>query len=55
MCVSELNIVDLAGSERGASEKSLRFIEGTNINKSLLTLIRVIKALADSSGHVPYR
>nr|GME02379.1 125 kDa kinesin-related protein-like isoform X1 [Ipomoea batatas] len=65
-CVSEgvelikcgkLNLVDLAGSENilrsGAKEGRAR--EAGEINKSLLTLGRVINALADHSGHVPYR
>ncbi|CAH9078298.1 unnamed protein product [Cuscuta epithymum] len=53
----KLNLVDLAGSENilrsGAKEGRAR--EAGEINKSLLTLGRVINALADHSGHVPYR
>ncbi|VFQ94815.1 unnamed protein product [Cuscuta campestris] len=53
----KLNLVDLAGSENilrsGATEGRAR--EAGEINKSLLTLGRVINALADHSGHVPYR
>ncbi|KAC9683460.1 hypothetical protein E3N88_45405 [Mikania micrantha] len=53
----KLNLVDLAGSENilrsGAREGRAR--EAGEINKSLLTLGRVINALVDSSGHVPYR
>ncbi|KAK9068491.1 hypothetical protein SSX86_012605 [Deinandra increscens subsp. villosa] len=53
----KLNLVDLAGSENilrsGAREGRAR--EAGEINKSLLTLGRVINALADHSGHVPYR
>lgn len=53
----KLNLVDLAGSENilrsGAREERAR--ETGEINKSLLTLGRVINALVDHSGHVPYR
>lgn len=49
---ARIRLVDLAGSERanstGATGQRLR--EGSNINKSLTTLGRVISALADSSG-----
>ena len=60
---SDINLVDLAGSERvdktGATGERLQ--EGTNINKSLSTLGKVITALAKkadggSKGDmVPYR
>lgn len=63
---ARIRLVDLAGSERanatGATGQRLR--EGSNINKSLTTLGRVIASLADDSlkdehsGHstvVPYR
>jgi kinesin family member 11 len=53
----KLNLVDLAGSENiqrsGAENK--RAAEAGLINKSLLTLGRVINALVDKSSHVPYR
>ncbi|XP_076917746.1 kinesin-like protein KIN-5D [Bidens hawaiensis] len=53
----KLHLVDLAGSENilrsGAKEGRAR--EAGEINKSLLTLGRVINALVDHSGHVPYR
>ncbi|KAL6341604.1 hypothetical protein AAG906_032725 [Vitis piasezkii] len=53
----KLNLVDLAGSENisrsGAREGRAR--EAGEINKSLLTLGRVINALVEHSGHVPYR
>jgi kinesin family member 11 len=53
----KLNLVDLAGSENiqrsGAENK--RATEAGLINKSLLTLGRVINALVDRSSHIPYR
>ncbi|AAS51454.1 ACR228Cp [Eremothecium gossypii ATCC 10895] len=55
--VGKLNLVDLAGSENinrsGAENK--RAQEAGLINKSLLTLGRVINALVDHSQHIPYR
>ncbi|WOG91218.1 hypothetical protein DCAR_0310466 [Daucus carota subsp. sativus] len=53
----KLNLVDLAGSEnisRSGSRES-RAREAGEINKSLLTLGRVINALVEHSAHVPYR
>lgn len=55
---SKISLVDLAGSERvsftGASGERLK--EGVSINKSLLTLGKVISALASGKkGFVPYR
>jgi len=62
---SRIRLVDLAGSERAKSTEATgaRLREGSNINKSLTTLGRVIAALVDSktlrSGKrkdvVPYR
>lgn len=53
----KLNLVDLAGSENiqrsGAENK--RAAEAGSINRSLLTLGRVINALVDKAQHVPYR
>lgn len=53
----KLNLVDLAGSENisrsGAREGRAR--EAGEINKSLLTLGRVINALVEHSVHIPYR
>lgn len=53
----KLNLVDLAGSENiqrsGAENK--RAAEAGLINKSLLTLGRVINALVDRTAHIPYR
>uniref|UniRef100_A0A8C5TRG2 Kinesin-like protein n=1 Tax=Malurus cyaneus samueli TaxID=2593467 RepID=A0A8C5TRG2_9PASS len=57
--VAKMSLVDLAGSERAkaTSAKGARFVEGTNINQSLLALGNVINALADPKGkkHIPYR
>lgn len=57
ICSGKLNLVDLAGSENiqrsGAENK--RAAEAGLINKSLLTLGRVINALVDKSAHIPYR
>lgn len=57
---SKISLVDLAGSERVSHSKctSERLKEGVSINKSLLTLGKVITALADSKNKttfVPYR
>ncbi len=67
---SRIRLVDLAGSERAKSTEATgaRLREGSNINKSLTTLGRVIAALADpvkkkksksstggSNSVVPYR
>jgi len=57
ICSGKLNLVDLAGSENiqrsGAENK--RAVEAGLINKSLLTLGRVINALVDKGSHIPYR
>ncbi|XP_055956910.1 kinesin-like protein KIF16B [Patella vulgata] len=51
--VSKIHLVDLAGSERADTTSTLnykgRLKEGANINKSLVTLGNVIKALAERS------
>nr|XP_024217012.1 kinesin-like protein KIF14 isoform X2 [Halyomorpha halys] len=54
---SHINLVDLAGSERIASStvSSDRLREGASINRSLLTLGKVMSALVDNRGFVPYR
>ncbi|XP_074578266.1 kinesin-like protein KIN-5A [Curcuma longa] len=53
----KLNLVDLAGSENisrsGARDGRAR--EAGEINKSLLTLGRVINSLVEHSCHIPYR
>ena len=53
----QLNLVDLAGSEcvGRSGAKNDRAREAGSINQSLLTLGRVITALVDHHGHVPYR
>lgn len=54
--VSELSLIDLAGSERHSTHTLQRRTEGGNINKSLLSLGKVIFALSEkNAGHVPYR
>ncbi|KAK3905296.1 P-loop containing nucleoside triphosphate hydrolase protein [Staphylotrichum tortipilum] len=55
---SRIRLVDLAGSERAKSTEATgaRLREGSNINKSLTTLGRVIAALADpKQQHPPSR
>ena len=53
----QLNLVDLAGSEcvGRSGAKNDRAKEAGSINQSLLTLGRVITALVDHHGHIPYR
>ncbi|ETP21593.1 hypothetical protein F441_04911 [Phytophthora nicotianae CJ01A1] len=58
--VASLNLVDLAGSEslRYTGAEGIRQREAGNINKSLLTLSRVINSLASSGGggqNAPFR
>lgn len=55
--VGKLYLVDLAGSENVSRSGAIdqRAKEAGNINKSLLTLGRVITALVEGQGHVPYR
>ncbi|KAJ6261953.1 Kinesin-1 [Drechslerella dactyloides] len=61
--LARIRLVDLAGSERAKSTEATgqRLREGSNINKSLTTLGRVIAALAESGNNprrkdvVPYR
>lgn len=57
--IGKLNFVDLAGSENisksGTEKHSSRKQEAGNINKSLLTLGRVITSLTENTGHIPYR
>ncbi|KAJ8674290.1 hypothetical protein QAD02_005552 [Eretmocerus hayati] len=55
--MGKLNLVDLAGSENvgksGAVDKRAR--EAGKINRSLLTLGKVIIALVEKAPHIPYR
>lgn len=53
----KLNLIDLAGSENisKSGSKEHRAREAANINQSLLTLGRVMKALVEHSSHIPYR
>ncbi|KDN44759.1 kinesin-domain-containing protein [Tilletiaria anomala UBC 951] len=64
--ISELSLIDLAGSEKYVSQGSDRRTEGAHINKSLLTLGKVILSLSESNAtrsgnsaappqHIPYR
>lgn len=55
--VACVNFVDLAGSERASQTVSVgRFKEGSHINKSLLTLGKVVRQLSTGrNGHIPYR
>ncbi|XP_055381414.1 uncharacterized protein LOC129611999 [Condylostylus longicornis] len=58
--ISSLNLVDLAGSERAdqTGATGSRLIEGSHINKSLLSLGIVIKSLsenAESYSYINYR
>ena len=53
---SRLSLIDLAGSEKATSQADRR-VEGAFINKSLLTLEKVIAALTEKKApaHIPYR
>ncbi|PKI83828.1 Kip2p [Malassezia vespertilionis] len=60
--ISELHLIDLAGSERNSFYSANRRAEGANINKSLLSLSKVIYALSErqatgrpAPAHIPYR
>ncbi|XP_025974750.2 kinesin-like protein KIF14 isoform X2 [Dromaius novaehollandiae] len=59
---SRINLIDLAGSERCSATQTVgeRLKEGVSINKSLLTLGKVISALSEQSQNgkktfIPYR
>ena len=54
---SHLNLVDLAGSEnvRHTGAEGTRLKEAGQINKSLLTLSRVIKQIGSGAGHINFR
>lgn len=56
--ISNLNLVDLAGSERASQTGATgtRFVEGAHINKSLLSLSKVINKLINNDNcHINYR
>lgn len=55
--IGKLYLVDLAGSENVSRSGAAGTVakEAGSINKSLLTLGRVITALVEGSGHIPYR
>ncbi|XP_072504375.1 kinesin-like protein KIF14 isoform X3 [Notamacropus eugenii] len=59
--ISRINLIDLAGSERCSATQTSgeRLKEGVSINKSLLTLGKVISALSEQTNRkrvfIPYR
>ncbi|KAK9009261.1 hypothetical protein V6N11_035804 [Hibiscus sabdariffa] len=55
--VGKLSLIDLAGSERALAtdQRTLRSLEGANINRSLLALSSCINALVERKKHIPYR
>lgn len=55
--VGKLSLIDLAGLERALAtdQRSLRSLEGANINRSLLALTSYINALVEGNKHIPYR
>ncbi|CAL0301818.1 unnamed protein product [Lupinus luteus] len=55
--VGKLSLIDLAGSERALAtdQRTLRSIEGANINRSLLALSSCINALVEGKKHIPNR
>ncbi|XP_025836398.1 chromosome-associated kinesin KIF4B-like [Agrilus planipennis] len=54
---AKLNLVDLAGSEsvKKTGNQGYQFQEGVNINKGLLSIGRVVNALATNVSFIPYR
>lgn len=55
--VGKLSLIDLAGSERALAtdQRTLRSVEGANINRSLLALSSCINALCEGKKHIPFR
>jgi hypothetical protein len=55
--VGKLSLIDLAGSERALAtdSRTLRSVEGANINRSLLALSSCINALVEGKKHIPFR
>lgn len=54
---SKMFLIDLAGNEKSHNNLNKRFVEGVNINKSLLTLGKCISILAEQkkNAFVPFR
>ncbi|CAJ1975384.1 unnamed protein product [Sphenostylis stenocarpa] len=55
--MGKLSLIDLAGSERALAtdQRTIRSLEGANINRSLLALSSCINALVEGKKHIPYR
>nr|GMC60216.1 kinesin-like protein KIN-8A isoform X1 [Ipomoea batatas] len=55
--MGKLSLIDLAGSERALATdpRTLRSLEGANINRSLLALSSCISALVEGKKHIPFR
>lgn len=55
--IGKLSLIDLAGSERAVAtdQRTLRSLEGANINRSLLALSSCISALVEGKKHIPFR
>uniref|UniRef100_F1KTE8 Centromere-associated protein E n=1 Tax=Ascaris suum TaxID=6253 RepID=F1KTE8_ASCSU len=55
--IAYLNVVDLAGSENAeqTGTEELRLREGSNVNRSLFTLSRVISQLTTKNSYVSFR
>ncbi|KAF9595551.1 hypothetical protein IFM89_000688 [Coptis chinensis] len=55
--VGKLSLIDLVGSKRALAtdQRTLRSIEGSNINRSLLALSSCINALVEGKKHILYR
>lgn len=55
--VSTLSFIDLAGSEsiRKTGNQGSQLHEGININKGLLSIGNVMRALSTNKSYIPYR
>ncbi|KAH7283215.1 hypothetical protein KP509_35G066100 [Ceratopteris richardii] len=53
----KLSLIDLAGSERALAtdQRTIRSLEGANINRSLLALSSCINSLVEGKRHIPFR
>ena len=51
------SLIDLAGIERALAtdQRTIRSLEGANINRSLLALSSCINALVEGKRHIPFR